>query len=154
MNRVPCLVAALLLCACTAPAPEGEDAPAAAETTPAEVESTTRPLEIDPVVDTEGGFPANFRALGTEPFWAIHVSDGRLRYMTPDDPQGQTLEYTREQTERDEIAITALLGEQELVLSGRIAECSDGMSERIYPFSVTLRLGSQTMQGCARTTEI
>jgi len=139
-------IAAILLaalCGCGSPSPEITDAAA----TPSASEA------VDEREEAGGGFPLSFRALGTEPFWAIHVSDGRLRYMTPDDPQGQVLEYSREQTSRDAIALRATLNEKELLLSGRIGECSDGMSDRSYPFTISLRIGDEMRHGCARPTE-
>ncbi|WP_066557777.1 COG3650 family protein [Croceicoccus bisphenolivorans] len=116
------------------------------------------PATNQPGIDSEDetqpdGFPAGFRALGTEPFWAVHVGDGHLRYMTPEDQQGQSLPYTSEQTPQDEFALTAMLGNEELVLSGKVGECSDGMSDRSYPYTVSLRIGDRNLQGCGRPTD-
>ena len=103
--------------------------------------------------DDGPGFPRSFRALGTEPFWAIHVSEGRLRYMTPENQEGIAAEVTWEQTAQDRMALAATVDGKALTLRGRIEPCSDGMSDRIYPYSVTLTLGEETRQGCARPIE-
>ncbi|RVQ67799.1 hypothetical protein EKN06_07745 [Croceicoccus ponticola] len=147
------LALAFTLCACNGggdPAPE----PTASDRAVAIDEDAALPaLPIDAAEQDETGFPASFRALGTEPFWAVHVSEGRLRYMTPEDQQGQSLEYTREQTGKDEIALTAKLDDQDMVLTGRVAECSDGMSDREYPYTITLTIGEEVRKGCARPIE-
>ncbi len=101
----------------------------------------------------ESRFPQSFRVLGTEPFWAIHVSEGKLRYMTPEDQEGRQIEIQREQTERDELALSGTLEGEALTLSVTEEPCSDGMSDRSYPFAATLRLGKATLRGCARPTE-
>ena len=152
---LPCAAwAALLLAGCGGnadPAPAVSDKPdVAAAPLPGK---DAAPLTPKGKPSPESLFPASFRALGTEPFWAVHVSEGRLRYMTPEDQQGQTIDYTREQTARDEFAITAMLGEQEFLLKGRIEECSDGMSDLVYPFEVTLKVGEDSFDGCARPTD-
>jgi uncharacterized membrane protein len=85
---------------------------------------------------------------GTEPFWGGQVLGETLTYTTPEKPEGQT------------IAVSHFAGRGGLSYSGTIegtsfaivvtpGSCSDGMSERSYPFIATLRLGDQTRDGCA-----
>lgn len=149
-------LAALLLSACTSGEPP---APAASESTIAETPapSPTDTAADDPFVpdaaEDEPGFPTSFRALGTEPFWALHVSDGRMRYTTPEDQEGKSVPYTREETGPGQVSLTATLDGQSLVLSGQIAPCSDGMSDREYPFTVELKIGAEIRHGCGRPIE-
>jgi uncharacterized membrane protein len=92
--------------------------------------------------------PERFRALGTEPFWAAKVAGTRLTYLTPDDQAGQTIEVARTASGgRAELAGT--LAGQPLVLTIAAGPCSDGMSDRVYPFSVVRRLGEDEQRGCA-----
>lgn len=125
-------------------------APEPTETTP---EPTTGPAPVLTALPGESRFPQSFRALGTEPFWAVHVSEGKLRYMTPEDQEGRQIDIQREQTEGDELALTGTLEGEALTLSVTVEPCSDGMSDRNYPFAATLRLGEATLNGCARPTE-
>ncbi len=124
-----------------------------------DVPATAGPSEsagADPLVADQGdepGFPTSFRALGTEPFWALHVSDERLRYSTPEDQEGKSVPFTRDVTAPGEVALRAELDGKPLVLTGRIANCSDGMSDREYPFAVELRVGDELRKGCARPIE-
>ncbi|MDH5832480.1 MliC family protein [Luteimonas kalidii] len=91
-----------------------------------------------------------FRGLGTEPFWSLEVGEG----------------------EPPEIALALDMGERELVVAGagplasgegfaghaddgspvtlRITrgDCSDGMSDQVYPAAVELGVGDQVYRGC------
>ena len=90
------------------------------------------------------------RFTGTEPFWSGDVSGQALTYSTPDNIPGSTIPVER------------FAGRNGLSLSGELAgsafdmaitpgECSDGMSERTYPFTVTLQVGGEQRRGCAWT---
>jgi uncharacterized membrane protein len=90
------------------------------------------------------------RFTGTEPFWSGVVSGQTLTYSTPDNIEGTTIQVER------------FAGRNGLSLSGELAgsafdmaitpgECSDGMSERAYPFTATLEVGGEQRRGCAWT---
>lgn len=153
--RFAALAFVAILAACQAQdAPERKAAtevsqPAASE--PADDPTAT--AAPDGASEVPGAFPASFRALGTEPFWAIHVSDGTLRYMTPENQEGTVVPFTRIPAGDGEVSLDAVLNGRKLHLAGRIAECSDGMSDRVYPFTVTVTLGDGTLEGCARPIE-
>lgn len=88
------------------------------------------------------------RLTGTEPFWGGEISGSTLTYSTPENIAGT------------EIAVERFAGRGGLSFSGELeggrldmmvtpGECSDGMSDRTYPFTVSLRLGEEERQGCA-----
>lgn len=85
-----------------------------------------------------------YRALGTEPFWALTITP---REMIFEEPNGPT--RLVEPTPRPIIGIAG-----EIYQAGRIrvnivhARCSDGMSDRIYPDKVQLGVGGASYQGC------
>ena len=90
------------------------------------------------------------RFTGTEPFWGGQVAGGSLTYSTVEDPDGTT------------IAVERFAGNNGLGYSGSLdgtsfdmaitpGDCSDGMSDRTYPFTVTLRIGEEQRTGCAWT---
>ena len=90
------------------------------------------------------------RFTGTEPFWGGEVAGDRLRYSTPENIDGEVLQVAR------------FAGNNGLGYSGRLdgkpfdmtvtpGTCSDGMSDRRYPFTVTLRIGEERREGCAWT---
>lgn len=88
------------------------------------------------------------RFAGTEPFWGGRVKGGTLTYTTPENAGGST------------IAVSRFAGRGGLSFSGRLdgqgfdmmvteGACTDGMSDRGYPFTVTLRIGEEQRSGCA-----
>ncbi len=90
------------------------------------------------------------RLTGTEPFWGGTLQGDRLVYTTPERPDGTSL------------AVKRFAGRGGLSLSGRLdgsafdltvtsGQCSDGMSDRTYPFTATLKLAGETRNGCAWT---
>lgn len=108
-----------------------------------EGERSTKPFDgIEP--------DETIRFTGTEPFWGGQATGESLTYSTPEDPDGTTIKVNR------------FAGNSGLGLSGTYAgskfdmvvtkgTCSDGMSDREYPFTVTLEVGSETRFGCAWT---
>ncbi|WP_239805028.1 hypothetical protein [Croceicoccus hydrothermalis] len=137
-------IAASLLFACSAPE-EAATAPAAAAADPAQTPSD----------ESATIFTRNFRAIGTDPYWAAHVTDGRLRYMTPEDQEGVTVDAKQisPADQRDSIELSGMIGDVPFTLSGRIEPCTDGLSDREYPYSVTFERDGESMTGCARPTD-
>jgi uncharacterized membrane protein len=88
--------------------------------------------------------------LGTEPFWNITVTGKTARYSNPEHPEG--FDFT----------ITRFAGNGGLCFSGTLfaepvtatltpGQCSDGMSDRSFPFVATIALGGETLEGCGYT---
>ena len=108
--------------------------------------------DADRSVEPYDGIAANetIRFLGTEPFWGGESADGTLTYDTPENSDGTM------------IAVERFAGNSGLSIAGELegasfdmvvtpGECSDGMSDRSYPFVVTLQIGAETRFGCAWT---
>lgn len=87
---------------------------------------------------------------GTEPFWGGETSGERLTYSTPDNPQGTTIAVERF-SGRGGLSLSGKLDGQPVDLTVTAGKCSDGMSDRSYPFVATLMLGIETRNGCAWT---
>ncbi|HEX6315345.1 MAG TPA: hypothetical protein VFZ73_10825 [Gemmatimonadaceae bacterium] len=93
------------------------------------------------------------RALGTEPFWALDIETSELRLRTPDDTAGvqfpagaptiagDTASWT---AQRDTVAIEANVWP---------GTCSDGMSDRQYPYTVRVSVAGTLYHGCADRRE-
>lgn len=118
----------LLLGACNTAGPEANEVP-----------------RFDGIAESE-----TVRVLGTEPFWGAEIAGGTVRYSTPENPDGS------------DVAVTRFAGNSGLGFSGTLAgqrfdlmvtrgACSDGMSDRSYPFHATLMLGEEKREGCAWT---
>jgi uncharacterized membrane protein len=90
------------------------------------------------------------RALGTEPFWNARVDGRCVTYSHPDDQRGTRI-WTRY------TAGAGGGGTWSGALGGRRFElrirpqpgCSDGMSDRRYPFAAELAVAGEQRRGCA-----
>ncbi|NBB51302.1 hypothetical protein GVN24_23750 [Rhizobium sp. CRIBSB] len=125
----------VLLAACEQPAAEVEPGPAA-------------PAIILGGVDL--GQPV--RVSGTEPFWGIDIAGGTVTYSGVDRPiqtapnpgpvvQGTMAVITTTTTQNNALVITLI-----------DTDCSDGMSDRVYPLTARIEIGDETLQGCAIST--
>ncbi len=85
---------------------------------------------------------------GAEPFWGGMVEGGWLTYTTPEDIEGRRLSVTRF-AGRGGLSFSGVLQGQPLDLAVTPGTCSDGMSERTYPYVATLQIGSEQRFGCA-----
>jgi uncharacterized membrane protein len=94
--------------------------------------------------------PQRLRAVGTEPFWAAIIDGATLTYMTPDDQRGARIEVRREDA-AGAAAFTGVLAGRPLRLRVYPAQCSDGMSDRVYRYAAELDLGWERRRGCAST---
>jgi len=85
---------------------------------------------------------------GTEPFWGGQVSGNTMTYTTPENFDGDTIPVKRF-AGRGGLSFSGTFDEQPVDMTITPGECSDAMSDRTYPFVVTLRLGDETRKGCA-----
>lgn len=88
--------------------------------------------------------------VGTEPFWGGSAREGTLTYTTPAKPDGTKL-AVRRFAGRNGLGLSGTLDGQPFDMTVTPGTCSDGMSDRRFPFSVTLRIGSEVRQGCGWT---
>ena len=87
---------------------------------------------------------------GTEPFWGGEVSGGMLTYSTPDNQQGESIAVERF-AGRNGVSWTGTLGDAPFTLAVTPGDCSDGMSDRAFPFAAMAEIGGETREGCAWT---
>ncbi|HWJ71140.1 MAG TPA: hypothetical protein VNS79_13950 [Sphingobium sp.] len=85
---------------------------------------------------------------GTEPFWGGEVTGEQLIYKTPDDQDGQTVTVSRF-AGRAGLSYSGTLEGAAFTMAITTGKCSDGMSDRIYPYVVTLQLADAMRSGCA-----
>jgi uncharacterized membrane protein len=89
--------------------------------------------------------------IGTEPFWNLTIADGQGVWTTPDRQPGMALPLTRF-AGNNGLGFTGTLDGKPLVATLTPGSCSDGMSDRRYPFVATIALGGETFEGCGYTT--
>ena len=163
-NRLRIAALASLLPACqrtdtgngAAPAaPVASSTPAPAQTIP----TVNPPATPTPVADVSAcqvqdgdRLPATrLRAVGTEPFWGARIDGRCVTYSTPDVPDGTRI-WTRLTDSAGQRVWTGALDGRRFVLEIEKAvgaSCSDGMSDRTYPFHATLQVGDTREKGCA-----
>lgn len=87
--------------------------------------------------------PVPYRAIGTEPFWSMTITPATIRLDQPDraaivvarpNPR-PSFNGHRYVTPRMTVDVTR-------------APCSDGMSDRRFPDTVAVALGTRTLRGC------
>tara|TARA_E500000305_G_C3864194_1_gene162035 strand:- start:84 stop:518 length:435 start_codon:yes stop_codon:yes gene_type:complete len=112
----------------------------------------TLPGEADDTQPYAGiGEGETINMVGTEPFWSAELAGVTLTWTTPDQPGGIVGTVER------------FAGRGGYSLSGKLAgrsfdatitptDCSDGMSDRSFPFAATIRLGDEILDGCAWTS--
>jgi uncharacterized membrane protein len=146
--RPRAIAAALSLCACVAcQERDSSRRPDSAGAAGADSGSTSVTTAADPETPSAGPW----RLIGTEPFWALDIDSTGLRFKTPDDTMGihwppltpvvrsDTLRWLGE-TERAAVEVR--------IWPGR---CSDGMSDRVWPYEAAVRVERTNYRGCAES---
>lgn len=92
------------------------------------------------------------RVGGNEPFWTVEITATELVYSGPDRPEQRAprpapvLQGTVATYEATTSTGTAL----NITLTA--TDCSDGMSDRTYPLSAIVKVGEETLTGCAASS--
>jgi len=158
MNRSAMLSGALALAlagcdqaASTAAAPEDNGAAAAASESPAPQPVETLDASAkDATAFSDIGPNETVGFTGTEPFWGGQVKGTALTYATPEIPDGTDIAVTRF-AGRGGVSWTGSYSGVRFVLAVTPGKCSDGMSDRTYPYVATLEVAGEQRSGCAWT---
>jgi uncharacterized membrane protein len=86
--------------------------------------------------------------VGTEPFWSGDIAGGAILYKTPGSPDGETIAVSRF-AGRGGVSFSGEYDGRTFTLAVTPGECSDGMSDRAYPFVATLLIAEESRTGCA-----
>jgi uncharacterized membrane protein len=87
---------------------------------------------------------------GTEPFWTLTVNGTQGLWVTPENQPGTRLALSRF-SGNGGLGFSGMLEGQPFTATLTPGDCSDGMSERRYPFVGTIVLGGETREGCGYT---
>lgn len=159
---------AVLLAACSAPAPSPGSAGSPTAPSPAPAADTMQPAQPAPpaaapaapaMAGTPGGaspettwaltgVPGELRVLGTEPFWGIQVQGDALHFTTAEDPAGKLMVAPPKQR-ADGIEYAGDDAGTAFALTLVKRDCSDGMSDRTYAYQASFRYGQTRYTGCA-----
>lgn len=141
----------LVLAACSPEAPGGgeavppADAPPPAAQAPGETQPTTS-------VDPAAPFRADFALIGTEPFWNLQVKGTTLILTRPDEP-ALTAANAVLAASSGKAVWTAEGATPPVVASLSAGTCSDGMSDRVYPYTAEVKVGDLVLKGCGISAE-
>ena len=143
MTRTLMLLAIpLSLAACSrTEAPSRDAAPSAAPG------DTTQTRPYDGI-----GAGETVRFTGTEPFWGGNVRGDRLTYNTPENIDGDVIAVSRF-AGRGGVSWSGTWQGRPFRLAVAEGQCSDGMSDRTYPFTATLAVAGEQRTGCAWTAK-
>lgn len=92
---------------------------------------------------------------GTEPFWGAEIGPAgngvsTARFTSPEDIDGSAFEAQRF-AGNNGLGFSGELDGKPVQIAITPGECSDGMSDRAYPYAATVALGDATLLGCAYT---
>lgn len=88
---------------------------------------------------------------GTEPFWTLAIAAGEGVWTTPDNQPGTRFAVQRF-AGNNGLGFSGELDGRALTATLTPGACSDGMSDRRFPFVATIALGGETFKGCGYTT--
>lgn len=98
-------------------------------------------------------FPYDFWCLGNEPFWSVEISGGEhlIRYTDLGTESAYSYAYTEPVIEgnRYTYVVPEESGQPPLRIVVTEENCSDGMSDRTYDYSVRVEAGERQLSGCA-----
>lgn len=169
LSLVLLAVAPLALAACTDPfaglGKKPEPAPAVAVEAPKPepirppaVSPLDQPIEVAVLenaatVDAAVNAVSMFKAVGNEPFWSVHVGEGRAVYSTPD-LSARSVKVRRIAFAKG-VEYIGVMNDKAFALRITSGACSDGMSDKAHEFTARLTANGRSNDGCAdATTEV
>ena len=117
----------------------------------APIETPTAP---EPVILAGVDLDQPLRALGTEPFWGVTISPESLVYSGVDQAEQTAPNPGPEVQGTTAVYASATGGGAAMVVTLVATECSDGMSDRVYPLTARVELGELSLNGCAQSAAV
>lgn len=94
----------------------------------------------------QGGAVSALDAVGTEPFWSLQARPGRLLFQR----MGEGAKPMAGAGPAPGLDGAIVWDGADLKLEVRPGECSDGMSDRVFPYAATVTLAAgEVLKGCA-----
>ena len=87
--------------------------------------------------------PAPYHAVGTEPFWNLLVDEHDITFVAPDQ------QPIKQPTPKVIVGIAGEIYQTPRINVNIVhAQCSDGMSDRVYPDKVQVTIDGKQYSGC------
>jgi uncharacterized membrane protein len=98
-----------------------------------------------------------WRVAGTEPFWGVRIDTSGFVFSTPDMPDGMhfglSVPVLVDSTLRFS-SITTTGAAHEIEISLTRQRCSDGMSDKEWPYAALVRLDRKEYRGCGERLDM
>ncbi|MDO9336702.1 MAG: hypothetical protein Q7T61_09905 [Caulobacter sp.] len=137
----------LALAACSPEAPGGGETAPPADAPPAAAEAPGQP-QVTTAVDPAAPFRQDFALIGTEPFWRLDVKGSTLVLSRPDPEPELTAPNAALAATSGKAVWTGQAGTTSVVATLTAGTCSDGMSDRVYPYAAEVKVGDLVLKGC------
>jgi uncharacterized membrane protein len=114
-------------------------------------------LIVDSLISAEGKsykntcIPYDFWCMGNEPFWQIQISEKEncIDFYNPMEQQRIHFNYKKSENINNTVRYTSVEGKNTIEIQIKKEQCSDGMSEKKYNYSVKVKLNENNYSGCA-----
>jgi uncharacterized membrane protein len=144
MKRSLALLAPIvvLVGACQPQAPDGQPAPPPADAPTAALPAPPTVMDISKPIT----------ARGTEPFWALNIAGTAFKLTRPDRADVVAQAPGAAIADGRAVWIAKSADGQQVTVTLYASECSDGMSDLMYPMTAEVALLNETLRGCAAKT--
>lgn len=99
---------------------------------------------------------AEVTLVGNEPFWRMEITPSAQNYAatysTPETIDGIAFSLTRF-AGNNGLGFTGKLEDKPVQIALTPGDCDDTMSDASYPYTATVKLGEETLYGCAYTSD-
>jgi len=136
------------LAACQPQDPNGQPAPPPADA-PSEAPSEAPAVVANPPPPSIVDVSHPIRAVGTEPFWSLGIDGTSFKLERPDKPPLVATSAGAALTGGQAVWVAKTADGQQMTVTIRFSQCSDGMSDRKYPMSAEVALLNESLFGCA-----
>ncbi len=142
------LILALGLAACQPQAPDGGEAQPPADAA-APLPTSPAPEATAPAPAAQGPYDGEMRAVGTEPFWGVRITETEITLERPDAPPSKGPNSGRSLEEGQAVWRTRTADGGDLMVTIWEEASSDGMSDLTYAYQARVQSGDESLSGCA-----
>lgn len=118
---------------------------------PAETPGTSEPPPGPAPVLAGVDLTRPLRVGGNEPFWAVEMTGPEMIYSGVDRPEQKAPQGEPRMQGTMAVWEATTTAGNPLKVTLTATDCSDGMSDRVYPLTAMVEIGGELLMGCAST---